>query len=47
MVLITAYSFGVLATTAAAILLWLGHFAWKRSKALVSTLHDPGGRRKV
>lgn len=47
MVLITAYSFGVLATTGAALLLWLGHFAWKHSGALVSALHRPGGRRKV
>ena len=47
MVLITAYSCGVLATTAAAMLLWLGHFAWKRSRALVSVLYHSGGRRKV
>jgi hypothetical protein len=44
MTLITAYSVGVLATNAVAMVLWLGVFAWNRSTALLATLQHRQSR---
>jgi len=44
MTLFTAYSVGVLATSAVAMAFWLGYLAWKRSTALLATLQHRQSR---